>query len=270
MIPWIQSEVFHIGPIPFRTWGTLVAIGFVVATYIGARRAKSKGLDSSVVWDLAFWLFIAAFIGARLFHVLGYEPLYYLHHPLEIFDPRKPGYAIYGGFLASGLVFWYYIKKKKLDFMAYADAIVWGVPWGYGIGRIGCFLIHDHPGMLSNFILAVRYPNGQTRHDLGLYLSIAGFVMGFIFLFLNRKPRGPGFWLGAFVTLDSLTRFWLDFYRVTDVTYFYLTPTQWLTIPLFGVGVWLVLRSSQPRFQQPPDSSVIPPKPLSSTPASAD
>lgn len=247
MIPWIHSEVFYIGPVPFRTWGTIVAIGFVIATWVAAKRAEWKNLDSKVVWDLAFWLFIAAFIGSRIFHVLFYDPAYYLANPWAAIDPRQPGFAIYGGFLACAGVFTWYVRRKGLDFLAYADTLVWGIPWGCGIGRIGCFLIHDHPGTLSSFALAVKYPDGQTRHDLGLYLSIAGFVIGILFLLLNLRPRGPGFWFGSFMVLDGITRFWLDFYRAVDVKYFFLTPTQWVTIPLIGIGGWLVWKSMSRR-----------------------
>lgn len=242
MLPWIESTVFHLGPIPFRTWGTFVALGFIIGTWFAARRAKKNHLDAAKVWDLAVWMFVAAFIGARLFHVLVYEPGYYLAHPWEALDPRLPGYAIYGAFLACAATFWYWVRKHGLDFIEWADTMVWGLPLGCGIGRIGCFLIHDHPGTLSHSLLAVKYPDGQARHDLGLYLSIAGFVIFGIFLLLDRKVRRPGFWFGLYLVLDSASRVWLDMYRVVDTRYLFLTPTQWLCLPLFAIGLWLMFR----------------------------
>jgi phosphatidylglycerol:prolipoprotein diacylglycerol transferase len=182
---------------------------------------------------------------------LFYDPSYYFIHPWDAIDPRKPGFAIEGGLLASAGVFWVFVRKMRLDFLAYADTLIWGMPWGCGIGRIGCFLIHDHPGTLSNFILATKYPDGKSRHDLGLYLSLVGFAIGLIFLFLNRKKRAPGFWFGSFLILDSASRLWLDFYRIADVRYLGMTPTQWLAVPMIGVGVWMVaLRQGEGRSSE--------------------
>ena len=49
----------------------------------------------------------------------------------------------------------------------------------FGFGRIGCFMAHDHPGMKSDFPLAVSgicesaWGNvAKSCHDLGLYEAI--------------------------------------------------------------------------------------------------
>ncbi len=252
MIPYIEWHAFQVFGVTFQVWGMFVAVAFIVATAIAARRAKTQGLNPRHVWDVAAWIFIAAFIGARLVHVMFYEPAFALAHPWSIIDPRLPGFAIYGGFIGAVVAFVWYMRRHKLDLLSYADALAWGLPWGCGIGRIGCFLIHDHPGTLTSFVLGVKYPDGSVHHDLGLYLSIVGFAIGLIFLIFRRRHLPPGFFVAAFFVLDATARLWLDFYRLADTRYASLTPTQWISIPLIlGGGYWLlgILR-------KPPHASV--------------
>lgn len=264
MIPWIESHIIQLGPIALQTWGTFVAAGVLVGTVIAAKRAKRQGLDSKQIWDMAFWVFLAAMLGARIFHVIFYEPGYYLAHPFEVVDPRQPGFAIAGGLAAGVVVMWWFCRRRGLDLIAYMDTVAWGLPWGCGIGRIGCFLIHDHPGTLTSFIGAVRYPDGQVRHDLGLYLSVLGFSIGLVFLCINyffqRPNRHPpvarlrppaGFWIAAFLILDGVARFCFDFLRVIDRRYVGLTPMQWLLIPaVIGAGWFLFVRFRTSRVIQ--------------------
>jgi len=245
MIPYIESHTFTLLGITFQTWGVFVALGFALGIYLAWRRAKEKNLNPKVILDLAFWIFVGAFIGARLFHVLFYDPTYYLSHPWDAIDPRAPGFSMFGGFIGAAVAFFPYMKKHALDTIAYADTIIWGIPWGCGVGRIGCFLIHDHPGTLTDFVLGAEYADGSVRHDLGLYLSLIGFATGGLFLWLNRKERRPGFWFGTYMMIEGIVRFGLDFLRVADATYLGLTPTQYLAVPLFLAGLLLMRKTKK-------------------------
>ncbi len=244
MIPYFELHTIPLGPIKLQAWGTLVAAGFLLGAWVAARRAKAKKLESGHVWDMAFWILLSAFVGARLFDAVFYDFGRYLADPLAVLDPRQAGYAMWGGLLGAVAALLVYTRAKKLDFWAYSDAAAWGLPWGIMVGRIGCFLIHDHPGKFSNFILAVNYPDG-ARHDLGLYLALSGLIMGLIFLLLNRKPRGKGFFVGAYFVLEAAARLWLDFYRVADARFAGLTPTQWFAFPLLALGIWLIWKAGQ-------------------------
>ena len=243
MIPYFGSETYGFLGLTFRTWGTFVALGFIVATIIAWRRAKARGLNAKIITDLAFWLLLGGIVGARLFHVLFYEPAYYARHLWEILDLRQPGFAMFGGYLAAATAFLVYTRRKSLDVLAYADVVAWSLPWGIWLGRLGCFLIHDHPGTATNFFLGVRYPDGVVRHDLGLDLSLLGLATGLLFLILDRWPRSRGFWLGVFLLIEGLSRFLLDFLRAADARYFGLTPTQFLAVPLAVWGIYLLFKS---------------------------
>jgi prolipoprotein diacylglyceryltransferase len=48
------------------------------------------------------------------------------------------------------------------------------------------------------------------------------------------------------MVIEGITRFGLDFWRIVDKTYLGLTPTQYVAIPMIGLGLWLILRNTSP------------------------
>ena len=246
MIPYFQWTTIWLGPVPIHVWGLFVALGILVGAAVSARHVKERGLNPEVVWDLAVWITIGAFVVGRLFHVAFYEPAYYLAHPGDIVKIWEGGMSIIGGFIGAVIASVAYLRTKKLNVWAYCDAALMGLPVGMGIGRIGCFLIHDHPGTLTNFILGVNYPDG-VRHDLGLYESLVGFALAIIFLLMWKKKAPQGAYVATFLIGYGTARFFLDFLRATDgvivdTRYFGLTPAQYLALAMAGVGVWTVRR----------------------------
>ena len=148
-----------------------------------------------------------------------------------------------GGFLGAVIVGVGYLRKKKLDVHAYADVAVFGLPLGLFIGRIGCFLIHDHPGTLTDFVGGVQYQGG-ARHDHGLYLSINGLILFLIFLALTRRGVKQGTYIIVFLVWYGAMRFFLDFLRATDGAivdsrYLNLTPAQYFSIVMVLSGGYL-------------------------------
>lgn len=238
MIPYVELHSIPLGPVNLQAWGAFVAAGFLIGGWIAVRHAEKRGLKGALLWDMAFWVFVSAFVGARLFHAVFYDPAHYLERPWDLANPAQPGFAMWGGLAGAAAAFIGYCKLKKMDWVAYGDAGVWGTAWGIAIGRLGCFSIHDHPGKQTDFFLAVDYPGG-ARHDLGLYLSLGGLLTGLVFLLLDRRPRARGFFIGAFFAGEAIQRLLLDGLRVADARFAGLTPTQWLAIPLLAFSLWL-------------------------------
>lgn len=245
MIPYFQFTTIALGPLTIQVWGLFVALGILAGTWSASRMARHRGLDEKLIWDLSVWVIVGAFLAARVLHVV-YEPGYYLADPFEFFRVWHGGFSVMGGFLGATIAGIWFLRRKQVDVHAYADTAIFGLPLGLFIGRIGCFLIHDHPGTLTNFPLGVQYPDG-VRHDHGLYLSINGLVLFLLFLWLVHRQAKMGTYIVVFLIWYGTVRFFLDFLRATngaivDIRYFSLTPAQYLAIVMVIGGVWLYLK----------------------------
>ena len=242
MIPYFSLTSFHLGPITIHVWGLMVAIGILAGTWASARLAKTRGQNVNVIWDLAPWLILGGFIGARIAHVFIYEPGFYFAHPMDMLRIWDGGWSSIGGLVGGVAAGVWYLKHKKLDLHAYADTVIFGLPLGFAIGRLGCFFIHDHPGTLTHFVLGVQFPNGEVRHDLGLYESINNAILFVIFVVLLRKRVRTGLFAIVFLIYYGASRFLLDFLRINDARYFHLTPAQYGALAMVAAGIWFCLR----------------------------
>src|SRR5437660_12860088 len=124
--------------IPLHTYGLLIATAFLVAMQLAGRSARRAGLDRERVMDLCFWILLAAMVGSRiLFIMVNWQD--YAHDPASIFAFWKGGLVFYGGFISASLVSIRYMRKHRMPFFPYADAIIPSVAIGHAIGRLGCF-----------------------------------------------------------------------------------------------------------------------------------
>ncbi len=248
MIPYVEWRTFVLGPLHLQVWGLWAAVGVVAGALFAIRQAQLRALDSGAFESLLFRIVIAAFIGARLFHVLFYEPAYYLVHPFEAIEVWKGGLSSFGGFAGAAAAFFLSVRGLRLPLFKTADALVTALPLALGCGRVGCFLIHDHPGTLAYGAgkwLAVAYPDGP-RYDLGMLLGVFDFLLFGVFLLLLRRPRQEGFYFALLMLVYGPIRFLLDFLRVIDVRYVGLTPGQYGSIALCIAGMLLMKRFYAP------------------------
>jgi phosphatidylglycerol:prolipoprotein diacylglycerol transferase len=256
MIPYFTLQTIPLGPLNLQAWGLFVALGIAVSLWIGHRYARRHGLDPSRFLDLGAWALIAGVVGSRLVYVLVYEPGYYWSDPLAAIRVWDGGLSWFGGVLGAALAMWLFAKRERLPLMPYLNAAAYALPFGYAIGRIGCFLIHDHIGVTVEScpacsVLAVDFP-GAAKLDMGLIHSILGAVIGSVFLAIERQAKGrPRPYLFLLMLIYGASRFFLDFLRYWDAPfaetrYRKLTPAQYLSIPLATLGGWFLYRPPQP------------------------
>ncbi len=250
MILYFSSHLISLGFLKIQTWGLLVALGIVVSLLILYRISKTTRLSWDKVLGLVLGIMIFAFLFARLFHVIWGESLsYFKLNFWNIFAIYDGGFASTGGFFGAGLYLFLFYKKNKNVFWQYANALAYAFPFGWIIGRIGCFLIHDHPGILTDSFLAVNFPN-TPRFDMAFLEILAILPLLIIFLLASQKERFCGFYPSVLLIWYGISRFFLDFLRAVDLPfsdprYSGLTIAQWSSILLVVIGCAILLRSKK-------------------------
>lgn len=256
MIPWFELRVVHLGPIPIQVWGFFVALGIVLGTWLLAKTLQEKyKIKPEHIMDLAVYLVLFGFLGARIFHIVFYEPVFYLMDPVEILKIWHGGLSSFGGFVGGGVGLWIYKKRrgfgwlKKLPMMTFMDHLVQMLLLGWMVGRIGCVMIHDHPGVLCDCTLALDAPSG-ARLDMAL-LEILGLLPLALFFFLVRKKKyKAGTKTAVLLIYYGILRFILDFWRAQDLVtsdarYGGLTPAQYLSMLMAALGVHLLAKGKK-------------------------
>jgi phosphatidylglycerol---prolipoprotein diacylglyceryl transferase len=253
VIPWFELPSLSLGPVHIQSFGVLSALGILAAVQLASRAAGRMGKDPQVILDYSVVGVLAGVIGGHLVHLFFYHPEE-LESPWRIFMVWE-GLSSMGGLLGAILAALVWFRRKKVRFADYADAFALGMAPGWGIARVGCFTVHDHPGVKTTFPLAVAFPDG-VRHDLGLYEAIVLFAIGAVLWTLHRRGLLRGRLLAVLAVLYGVARFFLDFLRATDVAYadarhYGLTFAQYFAIWLVGWGAWRLSRSPVPGFAAP-------------------
>lgn len=238
MIPDLHWTTIPLGPIVIQVWGLFVALGIIVAIGIAKQFAEARKLDGQLVVDAAFWIILAAMIGSRLWYVIT-EWSQFSGHWVDTFKIWQGGMSISGGFVGAVIAGVWYFHRRQVSFWQYADILVYALPLGMAIGRLGCFFIFDHPGTPTDFFLGeVYYVDGIVRHNHGLYLALNGLVMWLVFLYVRFKWKAqPPYFVTIFLIWYGASRIWLDTYRINDSEWYSLTAAQWLGIVMVVAGL---------------------------------
>jgi phosphatidylglycerol:prolipoprotein diacylglycerol transferase len=244
MIPFVEVHAIKVGDlVQVHPFGLLVVTGCFVGFMMARYEAISRGLDQGHLFRAFVWALVPGFLLSRWLSWLLYFPEIPVHNIAELFAIQE-SMSSYGGFLGGAIGGVLYLKRNELNIMAYVDSLVFGLVFGWFFGRLGCSLVHDHPGKLTDFFLAVDFPGG-ARHDLGFYEWLFTILLIAILLIVRREKPADGFITGLVCCCYGPVRFCLDFLRVNDRLYGGFTPAQYFSIVFLLVGIWLLRRENR-------------------------
>lgn len=253
MIPYVQIDDFRVisanafgrnwpeQDVSIRPFGTLVAVAVLIGAWLSLRQAKRLGLDQTTLIGLLYGIVIGGFLGGHLLDVVLYHPALVFEDP-SLLANLASGQSSFGGFVGAAVGAWLWARVRRQQLGPFAEVVASSFPAAWVIGRLGCAVAHDHPGVRSNLWFAVEYPGGP-RLDLGAMEAVLVLPLALLVLRLRRRRRPEGFFVGLMCLYYAPLRFMLDLFRARDIAgadarYAGLTPAQWGASLLFGVGLY--------------------------------
>ncbi|MDD5730061.1 MAG: prolipoprotein diacylglyceryl transferase [Candidatus Omnitrophica bacterium] len=258
--------LFQLGMFTVYSYGFMLALAFLVGTYLAQSRAGKQGIGPNIIMDLIFYILLSSIAGARIFFV-AVNWGYYRFHLADVFKVWEGGLVFYGGLvLALPAAFWF-LKKNKLSFWKIADILSPSLAIGVALGRIGCFLngccygkVSEvggvcFPGAENPPVFAEQVFNGlippEARYSLPViptqvYESLSAVAIFLILVALERRKRFDGFIFLSFVLLYSLARFVVEGFRYYEPNFILfgglITVSQLISIILAVVSGFLLIK----------------------------
>jgi len=158
----LHPILFKLGPLTVYSFGAMMALAFLTANYFASVEARRRGWNQKHISRITFIALVGGIVGSKLFSILE-DFGDFLRDPVgQLFSPS--GLTFYGGFILATAIIYWYLKKQKLSFKAFADAIAPVVFLAYGIGRIGCHLAGDGDyGIPTKSVLGMHYSDGTAK-----------------------------------------------------------------------------------------------------------
>lgn len=252
---------------PIVWYGLLFALGLIIlGPWIEKKMWEHEKLDSKWFESLAVYVFVGTIVGARLGHVLFYDPAYYLANPAKIFVTWEGGLASHGGTIGIIIACWLYSRRMTrksilwvLDRLAVPTGIVAAM---IRLGNLTNSEIFGRPTTLPwgfRFIRSEEYRHLVPNMDMGChptqiyealcYLAVFALCM-WLYWKRDAARRYSGLIVGVFLTGIFLSRFIIERIKIVQepwelklIESVGLNMGQLLSIPFVLAGIWLIIRA---------------------------
>ncbi len=259
----MHPEILQLGPIHLRAYGVMMAVAFLVGTWLSLVEARRLRLDEDKLVNMILVTLVASILGARLLYVIEHLQEFRREWGSAL-ALWQGGLTLYGGVVAGTFAGLVAARRFGLPVWVAADALTPAFALGTMFGRVGCFLngcCYGHP---TNLPWGVEFPPDSFAgleygnvpvHPSQLYNALAGLLLFAIAWLVRKRVSVPGTLFWGFVIAFALVRLPLDMTRSyepeavllhlggLDVTESQLTS---LAMAAFGLLMLLRLRRAAP------------------------
>lgn len=274
---WDPSKGIKLGPVTLHFYSLMFVLAFGLGYILMLRIFKIDNVNQKYLEPLFTWTLIGTILGARLGHVIFYQPELFKEDFWSVFLPISTkngfqftgfsGLASHGATIALIFTTLYYSFKiiKKNPFWVY-DRIGIVVALGGAFVRIGNFFNSEIVGkpVSPDSPFAILFPQQSSEYGLTVprypsqLFEAAGYLALFILLwFLYRKTDKKyqqGWLFGLFFIILWAVRFFVEFLKEPQGDEFIqiggLNTGQVLSIPFMIAGVVIMIISKKFKITQ--------------------
>ncbi len=276
-VTWDPSTGLELGPITLHYYSLMFVLAFGLGYFVMAKMFRIDNVNQKYLEPLFTWTLIGTILGARLGHVIFYQPELFKEDFWSVFLPiqTKPefkftgfsGLASHGATIALILTTLYYAYKiiRKNPLWVY-DRLGIVVALGGAFVRIGNFFNSEIIGKPApeGSPFAVLFPQQSTSYgpivpryptqlfEAGGYLIL--FVILWYFYKKTNKKYQLGWLFGLFFLILWSIRFFIEFLKEPQDDEFIqlagLNTGQVLSIPFIIAGAFLIWNSRKYKITQ--------------------
>jgi phosphatidylglycerol---prolipoprotein diacylglyceryl transferase len=259
----MHPVLFKLGGVTIYSYGVMIALGAIVGVwYMAVRGKKEVGLTYDQANTLFLLIFVAAFVGGKVF-LFFEDPSYYVKQPMKLLGGK--GFVFYGSFLFAVPTMLWFFKKNKLDTYKMLDVMAVTTCLVHMFGRLGCFLAGCCYGVPTDSFFGVVFtdpacsaePLNTALHPTQLYESVYIFCVMLILLYLRGRRSFYGQLFLTYLILYALGRFVIEYFRGDVARGFiiedYISHSQFIALIMAVVVlIYYIALSKKNRVQQSP------------------
>jgi len=263
--PQFNPVLLHLGPFSIRWYALAYIVGLVTGWQVMRRLVlKSPAVATQVQTDdFLTWATLGVVLGGRLGYVLFYQPIFYLHNPLQIPAVWTGGMSFHGGMLGVVVALILFCRLNAIPLLGFADRMAIVTPIGLGLGRLANFINGELWGRPAPDWLPWRmiFPRADDipRHPSQIYQALMEGLVLFIVVWACSRRQSIrarfGTLTGIFLIGYGIARIIGEFFREPDNFLGYLwagaTMGQLLCIPMILAGAALIAVAKRVETREP-------------------
>ena len=107
-------ELFKIGPFTVYSYGLMLGIAFITASWLLNKEVERKKLNPNISTEITILAIIFGIVGAKLFHLFENFDDFIKDPIVMAFSPG--GLTFFGGLIVAVIAIWIYTRRKKIPF----------------------------------------------------------------------------------------------------------------------------------------------------------